>query len=191
MGTSVDDLQALVNHLQLERFHLVGSAAGGFIVPDYAVSHPDRLLSMTIACSTGGAIDEEYRKVFLTIRTPEIVELPHWIKELGPSYRAANPEGVAAWIALEEKSVHQLIRPAAKNDLHWHAYEQLDVPVLLMGADADVYMPPPMLRELASHLHDPEVVILTESGHSGYWEQPDAFNRTLIDFLRRHSRGDE
>jgi pimeloyl-ACP methyl ester carboxylesterase len=43
-----------------------------------------------------------------------------------------------------------------------------------------------MLRELAAHLPDPEVVMLSESGHSGYWEQPEAFNHALVDFLRRH-----
>lgn len=186
-GTYVDDLEALVNHLGLEKFHLVGSAAGGFIVPDYAASYPERLLSMTIACSTGGVVETAYRQTFLSIRTPEIVDLPHWVKELGPSYRAANPDGVAAWRELEEHSVHTMMRPPAKNALTWDVYERMQVPALLIGADADIYMPPTMLRDLASHLPDPEVVMLRESGHSGYWEQPEAFNRTLLDFLRRHS----
>lgn len=184
-STSADDLNAVVNHLQLDRFHLVGSAAGGFIVPDYAVSYPGRLLSLTIATSTGGARDPEYRQVFETIRTPEIVELPHWVKELGPSYRAANPEGTRAWIELEHQSAHAVLRPPAKNALRWDQYEALDMPALLIGGDADMYMPPPMLRELAARLSNVEVYMLTESGHSGYWEQPDAFNETLIGFLKR------
>jgi len=185
-GNYVDDLQAVVDHLGLEKFHLVGSAAGGFIVPDYAASYPQRLLSMTIACSTGGVTDPAYRQTFLAIRTPEIVGLPHWVKELGPSYRAANPDGVAAWRALEEHAMHTMVRPPAKNELTWEVYERMQVPALLIGADEDIYMPPPMLRNLASHLPDPEVVLIRESGHSGYWEQPDAFNRTLLDFLGRH-----
>lgn len=185
-GTYVDDLEALASHLGLEKFHLVGSAAGGFIVPDYAASHSDRLLSMTIACSLGGVAEPAYRETFLRIRTPEIVALPHWVKELGPSYRAANPEGVAAWRALEEHAAHTMLRPPAKNELTWDVYERMQAPLLLIGADADMYVSPPMLRDLASHLPDPEVVLIRESGHSAYWEQPEAFNRTLLDFLRRH-----
>lgn len=185
-GTYVDDLQALVEQLDLDRFHLVGSAAGGFIVPDYAASYPEHLISMTIATSTGGSIAPEYRETFLTIRTPEVVALPHWIKELGPSYRAAYPEGVTAWRELEEHSVHQLMRPPAKNQLTWDVYEAMTTPVLIIGADADMYMPPPMLRTLASHFESPEVVLIRESGHSAYWEQYEAFNTTLIDFLKRH-----
>jgi pimeloyl-ACP methyl ester carboxylesterase len=30
-------------------------------------------------------------------------------------------------------------------------------------------------------------VIVTEAGHSIYWEQPAVFNRTVLDFIARHS----
>ena len=184
---SADDLHAVVEHLGLDKFHLVGSAAGGFIVPDYAVSFPDRLLSLTIATSTGGARDPGYRHVFENyIRTPDVVAMPHWLKELGPSYRDANPEGTQAWIDMEHRSVHTILRPPARNALQWDEYEAIDLPVLLIGADGDIYMPPAMLRELAARLSDVEIFMLSESGHSGYWEQPKAFNDTLINFLKRY-----
>ncbi len=188
LPSSVDDLRAVVEHLGLEKFHLVGSAAGGFIAPDYAISYPDELLSITIATSTGGVLDSEYRHVFTShIRTPDVVDLPHYLKELGPSYRDLNPEGTKAWIDMQHKSVHAVLRPPSKNSRQWNEYEALKMPVLLIGADADVYMPPAMLRELASHIDDVEVVMLSESGHAGYWEQPTAFNQALIGFLRGQS----
>ena len=183
---SADDLRAVIEHLQLDRFHLVGSAAGGFIVPDYAISYPDELISITIATSTGGVLDPEYRHVFTNyIRTPAVVDMPHYLKELGPSYRDLNPEGTKAWIEMEHKSVHAVLRPPSKNTRRWHEYEALDMPVLLISADGDIYMPPAMLRELASHITNVEVNMLSESGHSGYWEQPIAFNQALIGFLKR------
>ncbi len=183
---SADDLRAVVEHLELEKFHLVGSAAGGFIVPDYAISYPDELLSITISTSTGGVLDPEYRHVFTTyIRTPAVVDMPHYLKEVGPSYRDLNPEGTKAWIEMEHKSVHAVLRPPSKNTRQWDEYEALEMPVLLISADGDIYMPPAMLRELASHIANVEVVMLSESGHSGYWEQPIAFNQALLDFLKR------
>jgi pimeloyl-ACP methyl ester carboxylesterase len=189
-GSSATDLQVVADRLGLERFHLVGSAGGGFIVPDYALSHPERLLSITIACSTAAVTDARFREVYAAmLRTPEIIESPNWLKELGPSYRAANPDGVAAWRALEEKATpNGPVSQSRINDLSWDAFARIRTPTLLMTADADTYMPPTRLLELAAHMTstDPEVVILGESGHSGYWEQPEAFNKALIDFLTRH-----
>ncbi|TMI38545.1 MAG: alpha/beta fold hydrolase, partial [Betaproteobacteria bacterium] len=34
-GTAADDLEGLARHLQLDRFHLVGTAAGGIVALDY------------------------------------------------------------------------------------------------------------------------------------------------------------
>jgi pimeloyl-ACP methyl ester carboxylesterase len=48
-GIASEDLDHLADYLGLKKFHLVGSAAGGGIAADYAVSHPDRLLSLVIA----------------------------------------------------------------------------------------------------------------------------------------------
>lgn len=189
-GTAVGDLQTVATHLGLQQFHLVGTAGGGFIVPDYALSHPEKLLSITIACSTAAATDPRYRETYLAmLNTVEIQERPTWLQELGPSYRAANPEGVAAWRALEELALpNGRVRQPAVNDLSWDAFESIRTPTLLMTADADTYMPPTRLLELAGHMSgaDPEVAIFSESGHSSYWEQPEAFNKVLIEFLLRH-----
>ena len=189
-GTAIGDLQAVANYLGLEKFHLVGTAGGGFIVPDYALSYPEKLLSITIACSTAAVTDSRYRELYMAmLNTPEIRGRSTWFQELGPSYRAANPEGVAAWRALEQLATPEgRVGQRAVNDLSWDAIASIRTPTLLITADADTYMPPTRLLVLAAHMEraDPEVAILSESGHSGYWEQPAAFNKVLIDFLARH-----
>ena len=48
-GTASEDLQNLIEFLGVEKFHLVGSAAGGSVAADYALSHPERLLSLTVS----------------------------------------------------------------------------------------------------------------------------------------------
>src|SRR5213593_4416714 len=52
-GTAADDLQGLMTRLRIDRFHLVGTAAGAFASFDYALSFPDRLRSLVIANSIG------------------------------------------------------------------------------------------------------------------------------------------
>jgi len=67
-GTAAGDLQNLVDSLGLKKFHLVGSAAGGGIAMDYAHSHPERLLSLVIACAIGGVLDKDYVELSARLR---------------------------------------------------------------------------------------------------------------------------
>jgi len=44
------------------------------------------------------------------------------------------------------------------------------------------------MRMIARHVPDNEVVVAAECGHSIYWERPDFFNRTVLDFIGRHRK---
>lgn len=185
--TAVDDLNAVLKALKVDRFHIVGFAAGGFLVPDFALANPGRLLSMTLACTQGGVIDTAYRKRIADCTPPPFAQMPSSFKELGPSYRAANRAGTEAWEALEHAAIPGRRTPLRmKNSLTWAAIEQIDTPALVVGGAADLYMPATLSLEYASHLRNAETAILSECGHSGYWEQPVAFNGLLLDFLRRN-----
>ena len=82
-----------MDFLGVKKFHVVGSAAGVSVAMDYALSHPDRLYSIVYACGTGGVQDEHYVKMLDDLRPKGFAEMPFEFQELGPSYRAANPEG--------------------------------------------------------------------------------------------------
>jgi pimeloyl-ACP methyl ester carboxylesterase len=44
-----------------------------------------------------------------------------------------------------------------------------------------------MYRYLQSRTPKSELYVVSESGHSVYWEQPQTFNDIVLDFLDRHS----
>src|SRR5713226_8108292 len=46
-----DDAKALVDHLGITGFHLLGVSMGGMIVQEYALAYPDDLKSLTLACT--------------------------------------------------------------------------------------------------------------------------------------------
>src|SRR6188508_3002278 len=54
MAAFAGDLLHLLDGLGLARVHLVGASMGGMIVQQFAVTWPERLLSLTIACSHCG-----------------------------------------------------------------------------------------------------------------------------------------
>lgn len=189
-GTAADDLQALSEHLRLSRFHLVGTAAGGIVALDYALSHPERLRSVVVANSIGGVQDDDYLALGRRLRpAPQFNALPPEFRELGPSYRAANAAGTARWVELEHRSradVPLASPQRTRNRLTFALLETLRVPILLLTGDADLYSPPPVLRLFAERIRGAQTIVVPETGHSAYWEQPEMFNRAVLDFLRQH-----
>jgi pimeloyl-ACP methyl ester carboxylesterase len=188
-GTAADDLQGLVDHLGIDRFHLVGTAAGGFTALDYALSFPVRLRSLVVANSIGGLQDDDYLELGRRLRPPQFDALPPEIRELGPSYRAANPEGTRRWMELERTSRPdgpQAPAQPLRNRLTFALVEGIKVPTLLITGGADLYAPPPILRLFAARIKGSQSVIAPEAGHSTYWEQPEIFNRAVLEFIRKH-----
>ena len=95
-GSVTGDLDALVGHLALDKFHLIGTAGGGFIALDYAAWRPERLRSLIVGGSTGAIEDKEVADFIARIAIPEIRKQSTHYRELGPSYRGANPAGTSA-----------------------------------------------------------------------------------------------
>jgi len=188
-GSAADDLLALMDHLRIDRFHLVGTAAGAFASLDFALSFPQKLRSLVVANSIGGVQDEDFLALGRRLRPPQFDALPPEVREVGPSYRAANPEGTRRWRDLEQMS-----RPAGssapaqtmRNRLSFSLLETIKVPTLLIAGGADLYAPPPVMRLFADRIKDSEFVIVPDAGHSAYWEQPEVFNRAVLDFIRKH-----
>ncbi len=188
-GTDADDLQGLMDYLGVDRFHLAGTAAGGWVAIDYALSFQQRLRSMVIANSTGGLQDEEYLALLRRLRPPQFDAMPHDFLELGPAYRAANPDGTRRWNELEHLSRpagQALLPQATKNRQTSSALETIRVPTLFLTGAADLYAPPPVLRFFTSRIKDATSVVAPEAGHSAYWEQPEFFNRTVLEFMAKH-----
>ena len=184
-----EDLHHLVEKLGLGKIHLVGTAAGGIVALDYALSHGEKLRSLVVANSIGGAQDAEYLDLQRRLRpSPHFEALPVDLRELGPAYRAAEPEGVKRWLDLESASRHAGVKsmPAARNRITFNALSGLRVPALLLGGDADLYAPPPVLELYRSKIPGAKSVVLAGCGHSAFWESPAHFNREVLAFIGKH-----
>ncbi len=189
-GFAIDDLHALLGYLRVDRFHLVGTAAGGIVSLDYALSFPERVRSLVVANSIGGVQDEDYLALGRRIRpSPQFDALPTELKELGPSYRAANAEGTARWVELEHQSRTAPLTSAQKirARITFSLLETIRIPTLLLTGDADLYTPPAVLRLFSARMRGAETLVVPEAGHSVYWEQPDIFNRAVLAFVAQHS----
>lgn len=136
-GTGADDLRALLDHLKIDRVHLVSTAAGAFVALDFAVSFPQRIRSLVIANTIGGVQDPDFLEQGRRLRPPQFDALPPELRELGPAYRAADPEGTKRWMDLEKISRPEGPRAPAqpmRNRMTFALLESIQSPTLLLTA---------------------------------------------------------
>lgn len=185
-GTASGDLLKLADALGLRRVHLVATALGGVYAADFALTFPDRVLTLTLASSVVAWDDKDYMARSAALRPHGFEEMPHYFRELGPAYRAANPDGTAEWVKRADRAFGERPRQGTQTPVTLTALKAIRAPVLTMTGDADNYTPPPVLKLLAGHMPGSEMHLVAGSGHSAFWEQPATFNRLVLDFLARH-----
>jgi pimeloyl-ACP methyl ester carboxylesterase len=189
-STGVDDLLTLADRLKIDKFHILGTAGGGFVALDFALTYPQRLRSFTLLCSQGGVQDPDFAETIKRITPDGFQNMPASFRELSPSYRAANPEGVARWTEFESKNrAPEAVRgPAqpAKNRVTLAMVEGIKIPTLVIAGDADLYAPPALMRRIADRIKGAQFIAIPDAGHSVWWERPDQFNRTVLTFIAKH-----
>ena len=188
-GYVSDDLQGLAAHLRLDRFHLAATAAGGIGGLDYTLAHPERVRSLVVADSIGGLQDPEYLEVQHRLRPPEIQALPVELRELSAGYRGTDPDGTRRWIEIERASrpggSHGPGQPL-RQPMTYSRLETLRVPALVLVGEADLLSPPALMRLLAAHIPNCQFATIPEAGHGAHWEQPEIWNRIVVEFISQY-----
>src|SRR5215470_1349716 len=182
-------LDALVDHLKLAKIHLIGVAGGGYVALDYAAWRPERLKSLVLAATgLGLALDEEAQRFRKLAEIPGFRDLPAEVREMSPSYRGMNPEGVARWKEIYESAKRGggPHAPELRTPNTYAKIASITTPTLVIAGDVDLTSPSGAIRLWARHLKGHEWRLIPEAGHSVAWERPEAFNEAVLDFLRRH-----
>jgi non-heme chloroperoxidase len=188
-GAMSDDLLALVDHLQLDRFALVGAAYGGFGALDFALRFQRRLEALVLSGTQAGIADPTYAGERERVVAPPIRALPLELRELGASYRTREPDGVRQWLEVAHAAGEP--PPSARQRTHLRIMlpmlEELRVPTLLIAGGADLLAPPELMRIFGSHLPESQMVVFAEAGHCVHWEQPASWNTEVLQFLTAHT----
>jgi len=196
---AVDDIKGLLDHLGIAKAHVCGLSMGGYATLIFGTTYPDRALSLTVAGCGYGSVGADraafHRDVELVAsrfeqdgmakvadfysRGPTRVQFidkdPTGWREFYDQFAAGSATGHALTI----RGV-QLTRPSVfdlEADL-----ERLEVPTLVVTGDEDEPCLEPaifMKRKIPSS----GLVVIPKAGHTINLEEPDAFNRALLDFL--------
>lgn len=190
------DLARVLDHLGVEKAHVVGLSMGGRIARDFAIGHPQRVRSLTLANTSPGfgALPPDKVKAFLDARRAPLLagatpaELaPELARKLaGPqASRAALDALIDSISRLHKESYLKTLEASVTQDRD-APVERLQVPTLVVTSEHDSLYPPPVARAMAARIPGAELVEIPGAGHLSNLEQPERFNAALSAFLERY-----
>jgi proline iminopeptidase len=205
----VEEVETVLNALGLKRVHFLGHSWGGWCGIEYALTYPDRIASMVLA-NTAADIPHLMREIdrLRDALGAETVAMMQRFEALGhyqhPAYKAAvdlldfrhirrlpeRPKPVADSKAGFNLPIYMAVQ--GPNEYHyigsiksWNRIDQLHRftwPTLVIQSQHDVLTPACGMRILNA-LPNGQIRIFQNSAHSPFYEEPQAYRRTLLEFL--------
>jgi proline iminopeptidase len=204
----VDDVEALREHLGLDRLDLLGHSAGTNLAALYAARHPERvgrlaLITPSVA-AVGVTVTGDVR-----VETARLRQDEPWFPEAFAALEAlvAGRTGADAFQAIapffygrwdEAARAHRAAEDGQRNDdaaavfategafdpaATRAALALLASPVLVLAGEVDLNSPPPAMAELAGLFPYAELVVQPGAGHFPWLDDADRFVATTEAFL--------
>jgi 3-oxoadipate enol-lactonase len=189
------DTKALADALGLTGFHLVGVSMGGLIAQEYALAYPADLRTVVLA-NTYARPDAYTRAAFDTWgQVAEAGGMPLMMRQqapwvFSPAFYAAHPNRLATMLAEMERSP----QPASTFSAQIAALlthdsadrlGSLTTPALVIGADDDIIIRLSLSHRLFEELPRGSWAIVP-GGHAAFVENPQPWNRAVIEFIDQH-----
>jgi pimeloyl-ACP methyl ester carboxylesterase len=194
-----DDVRSVMDHLDIEKAHIVGHSMGAFATLHFGLNYTSRARSLVLAgCGYGShpSAQEDFRKMSQDIATMfrgkgmQAAAEEYSMAPGRSSYKAKDPRGHAEFTRiLAEHSTEgsaltmervQRLRPSL-----WDLGDQisaLNLPVLVISGDEDIPCLQPGLF-LKEKLPRAGLAVVPMTGHTINSEEPAVFNDLVDKFL--------
>ena len=192
------DAIAVLDAVGVEKAHIVGASMGGAISQIIGLYYPERVLSLTLACTA--CRNHPWRRELLaswaTTASERGVgvmtkEAARWV--IGPrSFRRLLPAfgwlGPLAMGRTSHAFVSQVRAILDVDDTVAERLGEVTAPTLVLVGNQDILTPRGDSEEIADRLPNAELVVISGAAHGFMVEHASTFNKVLLDFLGRVDR---
>lgn len=187
-----DDLAALLKYLGVQKAYIVGLSLGGRVAIDFALAHPDMVDAIVpVAPGLSGAHFDDDPNFMESWRAAQagdwnkVAEL--WLKSGYMAPAMENPKIASRLRQLATEDAHEnLDNGALERILYPPAIERLPdikVSTLVIVGNRDVVNIHEICGLLYARIPNVKEIVIRNSGHIVNMEQPEEFNRAVLDFL--------
>lgn len=199
VGELVGHTASLIEHLNLDRAHVMGASLGGFVAQGLALRRPDLVGRLVLVCTSYGGRGPERPS---TRAMADMFGVSSFGPDFGPekaarkglatatseTYRAGNP--------LEfEDILHRRLADSPPLAAYYHqamaganfdasrAVGDISSPTLVIHGAQDRYVPASNAVALARAIPDARLRLLEDAGHLVFVERANEVNREVTEFL--------
>ena len=196
--TNYDDLLHLLDHLALDKTHLVGNSRGGAIALDFALAYPQRVRSLTLVGAGMSGFDaddpaltpifEEIERLWEAKDYAQVAELETqlWTDGPGQPTTRVDPEvrrrmvqwNLENYMAEQEADQVRRLDPPAAGRL-----AEVTIPTLVVWGRLDTSETNAASAKMAAEIPGARSHIYPDVAHMVSLEKPSEFNALLADFL--------
>ncbi len=194
---SVEDLYQLLQHLGIQQAYIGGLSMGGNVALNFGIAHPEMARALIVAgCGAGTVNREQFVKDVEAVASRLEKEGMRAVAETYArrparvQFLRKDPKGWQEF--LEEFASHSALGSALtfrgvqlKRPTIFALEEKLKtlvIPALIMIGDEDEPCIEPAIF-MKRHLPNAGLVVIPKSGHTINLEEPELFNRAILDFL--------
>jgi 3-oxoadipate enol-lactonase len=194
------DLKTVLDHLGIRKAHVGGLSLGAGIATRFALRFPSRVRALMVTNSSSAAgLPLSVENLVMRARSIEIT-LTKGMDAMAEYAMAANPN-LSERLALDPSARDEFyeeyrrlspigyansLRALLAMDHITDQLPRLRMPVLLIGGDRDPSLTP--MRVMHRKVRGSKLVVLSPASHFANRDQPEAWNRTVLEFLARCDR---
>jgi 3-oxoadipate enol-lactonase len=190
-----DDTIGLIKALDFQRVHVVGHSMGGCVAQTLAVKYPDFVKSIVLAntllkVQPHAQLFGEIRLEMMQANTPVSTITRFVAMACFSNEYLSNSNRIEQMVKLGLPAMtlpgyeHQLAGLLAFDSKNWVA--NIKKPCLVIGADEDLIANVADSQYLAQAITDAEYFCFKKVGHVSLLEQPEIFNKVVLQFLGKH-----